>query len=377
MKKNIILFYVLAFLQGLVFYSSIATLYRTSNGLTLYQMGIIEGCFSLCIILFEIPWGMICDKIGYKKTMIIANIFYLLSKIVFYKANGFVLFLLERIFLALAVSGLSGCDSSLLYLSCDKEDSTAVFGKSSMFGVIGMVVASFTFTFIFKSNMQFAAFATIFPFAIQLVLTFFITDYPTQNEEIVTLKQITRNIFNYKTIILVLLASVLLTETTHILTIFYNQLQYERVGIPLPYYGMIFMVLQLLGTTSGLLGKLTTYFTKETIAKTLFLLAAIASLGLYFSIDPISTVILFMILTSIEALYFPILQTIQNDSVTTSRATTLSCYSLIMNIASMFINYTFGYVSNTSLTNAYLLSFTFCIIGYILFTLWNSKQVNN
>ena len=246
MKKNIILFYVLAFLQGLVFYSSIATLYRTSNGLTLYQMGIIEGCFSLCIILFEIPWGMICDKIGYKKTMIIANIFYLLSKIVFYKANGFVLFLLERIFLALAVSGLSGCDSSLLYLSCNKEDSTAVFGKSSMFGVIGMVVASFTFTFIFKSNMQLAAFATIFPFAIQLVLTFFITDYPTQNEEIVTLKQITRNIFNYKTIILVLLASVLLTETTHILTIFYNQLQYERVGIPLPYYGMIFMVLQLL-----------------------------------------------------------------------------------------------------------------------------------
>ena len=77
MMKNIILFYVLAFLQGLVFYSSIATLYRTSNGLTLYQMGIIEGCFSLCIILFEIPWGMICDKIGYKKTMIIANIFYL------------------------------------------------------------------------------------------------------------------------------------------------------------------------------------------------------------------------------------------------------------------------------------------------------------
>ena len=114
--------------------------------------------------------------------------------------------------------------------------------------------------------------------------------------------------------------------------------------------------------------------TKEKIAKTLFLLAAITSLGLYFSIDPISTVILFMILTSIEALYFPILQTIQNDTVTTSRATTLSCYSLVMNIASMFINYTFGYVANSSLTNAYLLSFIFCIIGFILFTVWNFKQ---
>ena len=374
MKKNIILFYILAFLQGIVFYSSIATLYRTSNGLSLYQMGIIEGCFSLCIILFEIPWGILCDKIGYKKTMIIANFFYLLSKIVFYKANSFMLFLYERIFLALAVSGLSGCDSSLLYLSCDQEERTAVFGKSSMFGVIGMVVASFAFTFIFHSNMHLAAFATIFPFAIQFILTFFITDYPTQNEEKVTLKQITHTIFNHKIILFVLFASVLLTETTHILTIFYNQLQYERVHIPLPYYGMIFIVLQLLGISSGLLGKLTTYFTKEKIAKTLFLLAAIASLGLYFSLDPISTIVLFMILSSIAALYFPILQTIQNDSVTTSRATTLSCYSLIMNLASMLINYTFGYVTNSSLTNAYLLSFTFCMIGYILFVIWHKKS---
>ena len=36
-KNNILIFYVLAFLQGLVFYSSVCTLYRTDCGITLTQ----------------------------------------------------------------------------------------------------------------------------------------------------------------------------------------------------------------------------------------------------------------------------------------------------------------------------------------------------
>lgn len=73
MKRNKYIFYVLAFLQGLVFYSSISTLYRTTHGITLFEMGIIEGFMSLFVILFEIPFGVICDRIGYKKTMILSN----------------------------------------------------------------------------------------------------------------------------------------------------------------------------------------------------------------------------------------------------------------------------------------------------------------
>ena len=57
MKRNIIIFYVLAFLQGLIFYSSVSTLYRTSAGITLGQMGIIEGVLSLVAVLCEAPWG--------------------------------------------------------------------------------------------------------------------------------------------------------------------------------------------------------------------------------------------------------------------------------------------------------------------------------
>ena len=43
MKKNIYLMYTIAFLQGLVFYGPIATLYREARGLSVFQITLIES----------------------------------------------------------------------------------------------------------------------------------------------------------------------------------------------------------------------------------------------------------------------------------------------------------------------------------------------
>lgn len=69
-KKNIYLMYAIALLQGMVFYGSIATLYRQASGITIFQITLIESISYILCILFEIPWGIVADKIGYKKTMI-------------------------------------------------------------------------------------------------------------------------------------------------------------------------------------------------------------------------------------------------------------------------------------------------------------------
>ena len=76
------------------------------------------------MVILEIPWGYICDRIGYKKTLIICNGLYFISKIVFYFAFDFKMFLLERILLAIVSSGISGCDIGYLYECCDEKNST-------------------------------------------------------------------------------------------------------------------------------------------------------------------------------------------------------------------------------------------------------------
>lgn len=85
--------YAIALLQGMVFYGPIATLYRQAHGLTIFQITLIESISLSLLILLEIPWGIIADKIGCRHTIIFCSALYLISKIIFWKADGFAGFL--------------------------------------------------------------------------------------------------------------------------------------------------------------------------------------------------------------------------------------------------------------------------------------------
>ena len=369
MKKNIIIFYVLAFVQGLIFVSSVATLYRTNNGITLWEMGIIESIFAFLIIVFEIPWGYIADRIGYKRTIIIANAFYFLSKLVFYLANSFNTFLLERVLLALALSGLSGVDSNLLYLSLDnKDDATKVYAIQGAFGTLGMVVSSLSFSYLLNTNMRLGALITSVAYLIAVVLSCFLDDHKVIKQSKVTFSQIVRSLYDSKHIILCLIASTLLVETLHTFTIFYNQLQYTRVNLDIKYFAPIFVVLQLVGLLSGVVAKLTKYFKKEMIGLCLYLVGIIGSIMLVYTKTIVASIIIFMLMTLSEALYLAIFSAIQNDSIKiSSRATMLSIYSMINNVVMMFTSTSFGYISSLSLEYAYRLGFVFSFVGMLLF----------
>ena len=109
MKRNLWIMYAIALLQGMVFYGPIATLYRQAHGLTIFQITLIESISLALLILLEIPWGIIADKIGCRHTIIVCSALYLISKIVFWKADGFAGFLVERILLSVVESGFSVC----------------------------------------------------------------------------------------------------------------------------------------------------------------------------------------------------------------------------------------------------------------------------
>lgn len=92
---------LIVFLQGFVFYAPIATVFRENRGISLSQIFLIESISMILIVVLEIPWGIFADKFGYKKTLIISNFIFFISKIIFFKANSFLMFLLERVLLAI------------------------------------------------------------------------------------------------------------------------------------------------------------------------------------------------------------------------------------------------------------------------------------
>lgn len=144
-KRNIYLLYAIAFLQGMVFYGPVATLYRENRGITILEITLIESISLALCLLLEVPWGALAEKIGYRRTLVICNGVYLLSKVVFWQAEGFGSFLAERILLAVALAGVSGVDSGVLYVSCKAGDSHRVFGIYESLQTAGLLLAAFVY----------------------------------------------------------------------------------------------------------------------------------------------------------------------------------------------------------------------------------------
>ena len=111
LKRNLYLMYAMALLQGMVFYGPIATLYRQAAGLSIFQITAIESVSLVLTLLLELPWGYVADRIGYRRTMVFCSGLFLVSKVVFWRADGFGLFLLERMLLSVVGAGLSGVEA--------------------------------------------------------------------------------------------------------------------------------------------------------------------------------------------------------------------------------------------------------------------------
>ena len=69
-KRNIRLMYAIALLQGMVFYGPIATLYRQAAGVSVFQITLIESISLALALALEVPWGILADRIGYRRSMI-------------------------------------------------------------------------------------------------------------------------------------------------------------------------------------------------------------------------------------------------------------------------------------------------------------------
>ncbi len=99
-KVNIDRLDTVSFLNGLVFYAPVALLVRTDAGVTMAQFFVLQAVLSLTVFLFEIPTGMITDKIGYKNTMILAQVTMFLARVLLFAAyvgGSYALFVSEAV----------------------------------------------------------------------------------------------------------------------------------------------------------------------------------------------------------------------------------------------------------------------------------------
>ncbi|MGB6128081.1 MAG: MFS transporter, partial [Psychrilyobacter sp.] len=301
-----------------VFYGPIATLYRQANGLSMSDIFIIESFFGLCIIIFEVPWGWIADKVGYKWIFVISNALLFISKIIFYEADSFNLFLLERVLLALALSGISGCDIAILHNSTDKSESEKVFGRYSAFSTFGYIMATFMSGYFLKKSMEMAAFATIIPYGIAVVLAFFIIDDNCVIEEKIKIKDSLKLLLKDKRMIIFLLSVTFIREIIQSVMVFLSQLQYTKSNIEIVYFGIIAGGLQIMGLISAKGYKISEKIGHIKSIRLIYISLSLTCILLALTSNPVFTIFLMAIVSLSRGLLEPMVMTIQNNSIKTN-----------------------------------------------------------
>lgn len=380
-RKNIYLLYAISFLQGLVFYGPVATLYRQAAGVSVFEITVIESIsLALCIAL-EMPWGVVADRIGYRKTMIITCALYFVSKVVFWKADGFGGFLLERILLSVVMAGMSGCDISILYLSTWEGESQKVFGIYQSFGMAGLLAASLSYSLFIGTNYRLAGFLTMAAYGAAAVLVFGLKEVKEPEKE---KRSRTRFIHVFLEVIkdryflLGMVGITLLEETNQTITVFLNQLQYVKCGLEPKTMGIFYILVTLAGMAGGIWSFwLNRKMGALSFAITLFFCGGISCLILSGTNSGAVSVLCIILLRLASSLFGPFKAELQNRQITLAdRATVLSIYAVMGEACGIGTNLIFGKAAAASLSGAMLWGGGLCALGGLFFVIFCLKKAS-
>ncbi len=381
MKRNVYIMYAISLLHGMVFYGPIATLYRQAQGISVFQITVIESISLMLCIILELPWGIVADKIGYKKTMVFCSGLFFLSKIVFWQAESFGAFLAERVMLSVVIAGLSGVDTSILFLSCKGKDSQKVFGVYNALGTSGLLLAAFVFAILVKDNYSLAAFLTVISYGLAGILSLALKEVRGEEASAINYRrfvEVLRAEIKNKNILLFLFAVAFLRESHNIVTVFLNQLQYERCGLGNAAIGYIYVAITLLGLIEAKSQSFSKRLGFRNSGALLLSLGAMACFALIFTNSAALSVASVMLLRLANSLFNPLQTELQNRQVKTAfRATTLSIYAMITDGVSACANLAFGALADIELSMAFAFGTVICFAGLFMFLIWYKNNPQN
>ena len=140
------------FCNGMVLYAPVAILVRLNKGVSLSWFFYLQAILSFLIFLLEIPSGILTDKIGYKKSLILNQILLCLCKLIFLIGFGVTFFLLETFIEAIAATFSSGTIDAYIHSFCDSDNDlyTQEKAKFIAFGSTGFIVSTIFVSLIFS-----------------------------------------------------------------------------------------------------------------------------------------------------------------------------------------------------------------------------------
>lgn len=133
------------FLQNLSFAAPIQTLFFQAKGLSLSEIMILQSILLGSALLLEVPTGILGDRIGKKKSIVLGLLCALLAWIPWFLATDFRLFAAAFLLLGASQAFISGSDQALIYellASRDRrQEMQKIYGRYLAMSTFGFAIA--------------------------------------------------------------------------------------------------------------------------------------------------------------------------------------------------------------------------------------------
>lgn len=166
------------FLNGLVFFAPVALLVRTQAGVSEHIFFLLQALLSGVIFLGEIPTGFITDKIGYRKSLIWAQVLLFGARsllLAAFVSRSLALFVVEAVVEGIAACFTSGTGSAYLYDLYGENGYLVKTAHAENFGTAGFIISTVAYAGIYKiSGMEGLLITTVVMDIIAVVCSFFL-----------------------------------------------------------------------------------------------------------------------------------------------------------------------------------------------------------
>lgn len=374
------------FFSTLYFYSPVGTLYLQSKGLNYVQINSIWGIIVGTMFLFEVPTGVIADRVGRKRAINLALGLQVLGEVVFVFARSYGLFVLSAVIGGLGFAFASGCVEALVYDSLHergrKAEMTEAMGYIEAaqrlanliaFSLGGVLVRNLT-QGRFVTAIVITACAIAIGFAISLTVNEcgLSTDSDGRLQSAPSSVQLVRDGLalirgNRLFAQLVLLALFTVPFSDYLGSLY--QPRFLEAGVPALWFGLA----RALAAGLCILGARYAYFLEARLGPRWALLAAtglpgVLYLGMAAVLRPVYSVLAFLILFGSTSLRGPILSGRMNAHIKSeNRATVLSLVSALSGIYVAGMGLLFGLIAERSVSYALAVMGLVVLTGALLF----------
>lgn len=345
------------FFSSLVFYAPVALLIRTSRGVSISEFFILQAILSFGIFIFEIPFGIITDKIGYKNSIIISHFSMLLARIILLFSFSFEFFVLESILEAVGFAFASGTIIGYEYEIIGEENFAVKSSVLGNYSTVGFIVSTISFYFMNKYfGQNFLIIFTIISTFISFLFTLFLEKEKGFEKDDTKLNF--KSILNKYLIIFMVFNGMI--SITFILINFFYVVILQNINLSENYMTFVILLYSVIGLLSP---KIIKMFGEVKLKRNLFIFLTMSSvllmsLILIKNIFVILPMIFLPMLIGIVETYFSKVENRYVDSLNDkNRATILSTFSMGANVvdfgflffsaklAENSLNYSFIYVS--------------------------------